>query len=162
MKNLINKIKSFFFRTPTLPTQDNPALRVKPLILIIEDEGLLNRMYAKKMEMDGFEYVTASNGDEGIKLALDKRPDLIICDVMMPVKDGITVLKELKIHQVTREIPVVMLSNLADEKYVNEALEIGAVSYLIKSELLPSDVITKIKEVLASFGKKSLLTRNAA
>lgn len=163
MKNLITKVKSFFTQeTSYVAPQSNPDLRVKPLILIIEDEGLLNRMYSKKMEMDGFEYVSASNGDDGIKQALDRKPDLIICDVMMPVKDGITVLKELKMHQVTRDIPVVMLSNLADEKYVNQALELGAVSYLVKSEMLPAEVISKIKEVLTTFGKKSLLSKSLA
>ena len=70
------------------------------------------------------------SGIDLIKLVKEKLPDLILCDVMMPEKDGLTTLKELKADESTKGIPVIMLSNLADQKYVDEALEVGAVSYL--------------------------------
>ena len=132
--------------------------RIKPVILIIEDEGLLARMYSKKLEIDGYDVVSASNGEEGIKLAVEKKPDIILCDVMMPVMDGISVLKKLKADDTTKSIPVIMLSNLAEDKYIDESLEIGAVSYLVKSKLVPADVVAKIKETLEATGKKSLLS----
>ena len=133
--------------------------RVKPLILIIEDEGLLSRMYSKKLENDGYDYDIAKNGVEGLDKAQSLLPDLILCDVMMPEKDGLTLLKELKKNKKTADIPVIMLSNLAEEKYVNEALENGAVTYLIKSDLLPAQVIAKIKEVLEARSIKPLVTK---
>jgi DNA-binding response OmpR family regulator len=133
------------------------APRLKPLVLLIEDEGLLSRMYAKKLEMDGYEYITAPNGDEGIKQATKKQPDLILCDIMMPEKDGLSVLKELKTKEETNDIPVIMLSNLSKQEYIDEALELGAVSFLVKSQMVPAEVMSKIKEVLTANGKQSML-----
>lgn len=132
--------------------------KLRPVILIIEDEGLLARMYSKKLEIDGYDCLSATNGQDGINVAREKNPDIILCDVMMPVMDGITVLKDLKANDKTKDIPVIMLSNLSDEKYVNQALELGAVSYLIKSKLVPADVVAKIKETLEAYGKKTLLS----
>ncbi len=133
-------------------------LRSKPLILIIEDEGLLSRMYSKKLEKDGYQCITAENGEKGIQIAEEKNPDLILCDVMMPVKDGISALEELKENEETKNIPVIMLSNLSDEEYIDKALEVGAVSYLVKNKLIPADVVKKIKEVLTAGNKRKLST----
>jgi len=135
--------------------------RTKALVLLIEDETLITMMYSKKLEVDGFDCIVAMNGDDGIKMAKEKLPDLILCDVMMPEKDGLTTITEIKAESSTKDIPIIMLSNLADQKYVDQALEVGAVSYLIKSKILPADVVTKVKEVLAASGKVSLLTKAA-
>lgn len=155
---MFDKIKNLFSGNKTALPTVTTSPSSKRVVLLIEDEGLLSRMYAKKIEMDGFQYISASNGDDGIKMAIEQRPDLIVCDVMMPKKDGLTVLKELKTNLVTQNIPVIMLSNLADQKYVDQALETGAVSYLIKSEMLPAQVVAKIKEVLESVGKRNLVS----
>jgi CheY-like chemotaxis protein len=132
--------------------------RAKPLILLVEDEGLLSRMYSQKLANDGFDFVVAENGSKGLEVAKQSLPDLILCDVMMPEKDGLSVLKELKGDEQTKNIPVIMLSNLSKQEYVDEAVAAGAVSYLIKSQTLPGDVIKKIKEVLAAAGKQPLVT----
>lgn len=136
--------------------------RAKPLILIIEDESLITNMYSKKLSSDGYEVAIASNGEEGITNAKEKLPDIILCDIMMPEKDGLSTLKDLKANENTKGIPVIMLSNLADEKYIEQALEIGATTYLIKSNTVPSDVVSKVKEVLEASGKKTLVTPAAA
>jgi CheY-like chemotaxis protein len=128
---------------------------MKPKVLIIEDEPLLTRMYAKKLQDDGYNCTIAENGTEGITFAKGRLPDIILCDIMMPVKDGITTLKELKEDETTKDIPVIMLTNLSDSKYVEEALSMGAITYLIKSQLTPTDVVQKVKETLETHGKKS-------
>ncbi len=128
---------------------------MKPKVLIIEDEPLLTRMYAKKLQDDGYNCTIAENGTEGITFAKERLPDIILCDIMMPVKDGITTLKELKEDETTKDIPVIMLTNLSDSKYVEEALSMGAITYLIKSQLTPTDVVQKVKETLETHGKKS-------
>lgn len=133
--------------------------RTKPLILIIEDEGLIVRMYSKKLEIDGYDYITADNGKDGYNMAVAQKPDLIMCDVMMPEQDGLTTLKMLKENEETKHIPVVMLSNVSEDKYVEEALESGAATFLIKSELVPAEVVAKIKEVLEASGARSLTTK---
>ncbi len=129
---------------------------MKPKVLLIEDEALLTRMYSKKLDSDGYECFIAENGLDGVRLAKEKSPDIILCDIMMPVKDGITTLRELKEDEVTKNIPVIMLTNLSDDKYIEDALNIGAISYLVKSQLVPADVVKKVKEVLEAHGKKNL------
>ena len=146
--------------TTQAPAQSG-SLRVKPMVLLVEDENLITIMYSKKLELDGYECVVAHNGQEGLKYAKEKLPDLILCDIMMPIKDGLSTLKDLKADDSTKGIPVIMLSNLSDEKYVTQALDMGAVSFLIKSKILPADVITKVKEVLSANGKTSLLSKAA-
>jgi len=148
---------------PVEPSQvPTPSLivsnfRAKPIILLIEDETLINRMYSKKLSDDGYDCPIATNGVDGLRLAKEKLPDLILCDIMMPDKDGLSTLKDLKTDESTKMIPVVMLTNLADETYVNQALSMGAVSYLVKSQILPPDVVAKVKEVLEGSGKKPLV-----
>ncbi|MBD3329868.1 response regulator [Candidatus Dojkabacteria bacterium] len=133
-------------------------IRTKPLILIIEDEGLLSRMYSKKLISDGYDCEIADNGADGLKMAIEKKPDVIICDIMMPKMDGITVLSRLKESDETKEIPVLMLTNLSDEEYIEKALELGAVSYLVKNKLVPADVVNKIKEILEAQNKRPLVS----
>lgn len=133
--------------------------RSKALILLIEDESLITNMYSKKLTLDGYDIIVAGTGEEGLKIAQEKLPDIILCDIMMPVKDGLSTLKDLKADEKTKSIPVVMLSNLADEKYVEQALEAGAVSYLVKSNILPADVVTKVKEILQASGKVNLISQ---
>ncbi len=129
---------------------------MKPKVLLIEDEALLTRMYAKKLEDDGYKCFVAENGLAGLKLAQENLPDIILCDIMMPIKDGLTTLKELKDDETTKNIPVVMLTNLSENTYIEQALSIGAVSYLVKSQALPSEVVKKVKEVLTAQGKRNL------
>lgn len=138
-------------------SEKSKKFRPKPIILLIEDEGLLTRMYSKKLEVDGFEVATAENGNEGIEKAKEIQPDLIVCDVMMPEKDGLSTLQDLKTDEETKDILVIMLSNVADENYVEEALELGAVSYLIKSQHTPAEVVAEIKEKLEAAGKKRMI-----
>lgn len=121
-------------------------------ILLIEDEGLLSRMYSKKLELDGFQVLVAANGQEGIELLAKYTVDLIICDMMMPVLDGLETLKVIKNKQESKDIPVIMLSNVFEEAYVSKAIELGAVDYLVKNKLLPADVVVKVKEILATYG----------
>ncbi len=133
---------------------------MKIKVLLIEDETLLTQMYSKKLNEDGYDCTVADNGEIGVKMADEIVPDIILCDIMMPVKDGIETLKELKANPKTQNIPVIMLTNLSDEKYVEEALDLGAVSYLVKSQLVPADVVKKVKEVLEAQGKKNLTTNS--
>lgn len=129
---------------------------MKIKVLLIEDEPLINQMYAKKFKDDGYDCQVAEDGEEGVDKAQKMLPDIILCDIMMPVKDGVEALKELKEIDETKDIPVVMLTNLSDEKYVEQALDLGAISYLIKSQVVPADVVKKVKEILDASGKKNL------
>jgi len=98
------------------------------------------------LNAEGFEVLIAHNGEEGLKKALEEKPDLILLDIIMPVMDGLTVLKKLREDERGKNIPVVALTNLGDIKTVSEVLAHGASDYLIKSEWKLDDLVRKVKE----------------
>ena len=95
----------------------------------------------------------AKNGEIGLKTAREVVPDLIFLDIMMPKKDGIEVLEELKSDSGLKHIPVVMLSNLSGSNQAEEALKKGAVEYIIKNNFSPLNMVEKVNEMLVESGK---------
>ena len=122
------------------------AKKVK--VLIVDDDAFLSGIYATKLELDGFAVVSARDGDEGLKAALKEIPDLILLDVLMPKLDGFEVLKRLKAEETTKNIPVIMLTNLGQKEDVEKGLQEGAADYLIKAHFVPAEAVAKIKKVL--------------
>lgn len=118
------------------------------VVLIVEDDPLMSRMYQKTLDFEGYQVVIASDGQEGIDKAKTSHPDLILLDIMMPKMDGIKALELLKADEATKNIPVVMLTNLSESTRAEEALSKGAVKYIIKSENDPKQVIEMIKGIL--------------
>ncbi len=117
-------------------------------ILIIEDDTFLSSMYSTKFNLEGFEVVVANKGEEGIKLAEEEKPDIILLDILLPGVDGFTVLKKLKKEDNIKGIPVIMLTNLGQNDDVRKGFELGAVGYLIKAHYMPSEVVEKVKDAL--------------
>lgn len=112
-------------------------------ILIIEDELRIIKAIKDKIVRKGWQAVVASNGEEGLRMAKKEKPDMILLDIVMPVMDGLTMLKKLR---KTSDTPVLILTNLSDEKKLFEALREGSYDYLIKSDYSLDDVIKKIQE----------------
>lgn len=123
-------------------------MKVAQKILIIEDEELLAQMYEKKLTLEGFICFTADNGDDGLKLATEIKPDLILLDIMMPNKDGLTTLEEIRNIPDLKTIPVIMLTNVSENNYVARAKTLGAKDYIVKSNTDPSGVVEKIRKFL--------------
>jgi DNA-binding response OmpR family regulator len=124
---------------------------MKKKILIIEDDAILNRAlqdFLLKHESQAFEASGASNGDEGVRFAKERKPDLIILDIILPKKDGFEVLTEIKADPEIKETPVILLTNLSGLNDVQRALELGASTYLVKSDYKLEEVVAKIKEIL--------------
>ena len=117
-------------------------------VLIVDDDAFLSGIYATKLELEGFSVVNARDGEEGFKLAVAEKPDLILLDVLMPKLDGFETLKRLKDEATTKEIPVIMLTNLGQKEDIEKGLEDGAVDYLIKAHFVPSEAVAKIRKVL--------------
>jgi len=86
----------------------------KKKILIVEDEEPLKLTLKKKFKNEGFSVLEATNGEDGLKLTQEKKPDLILLDIVMPVMDGMTMLKKLRKQDFGKEMPVILLTNLAD------------------------------------------------
>jgi DNA-binding response OmpR family regulator len=114
-------------------------------ILIVEDEIKLQKALSDKIIREGWQSINAGNGEEGLTMAEREKPDLVLLDIIMPVMDGLTMLKELrKISQV----PVLILTNLYDEQKLINAFRAGSYDYLIKANYSLDEVIAKIKEAL--------------
>ncbi len=128
-------------------------------ILIVEDDTLLSNMYAQKFKKDGFEVTTAGNGEVGLSKVKSDKPDLVLLDIMMPKMNGLQVLEKMKADAEVKEIPVILLTNLArGVEDANKGLELGAVAYLVKSKVQPTEVVAKVKHVLKASGKDIELT----
>ncbi len=126
----------------------------KPKILIIEDDGFLLQMYSSKLELEGYEVISALDGVKGLKLALTNQPDLIILDLKLPELDGFQILKKLKKDDKTKKISIIVLTNLSQKQDINQCLDLGADDYLIKAHFVPSEVIERVKIILK---KKNLV-----
>jgi DNA-binding response OmpR family regulator len=120
----------------------------KKKILIVEDDPILQKTISNFLSLEGFEMVTASNGEEGISVAKKENPDLILLDVILPKKDGFEVIEALKADEGTKKIPIILLTNLGSLNDVEKALKLGATNYLVKADYKMEEVAKKVKEVL--------------
>ncbi len=118
-------------------------------ILIIEDEEFLVDMYKMKFESEGYEVMVAYNGEDGIRIAQEKKPDLILLDIVMPKMDGFQVLKKLKGNEMTKDIKVYVLSNLGQNGEIDQGFTDGADGYMIKAELTPSQLVENLKKIFS-------------
>lgn len=117
-------------------------------ILFIEDESALQRAVTSVLTDKGYEILSAMDGETGIVLARKELPDLILLDLIIPKKDGFTVLAELKQEPATMNIPIIVLTNLEGNADVEQALTLGATTYLIKTNYKLEEIVAKIKNIL--------------
>ena len=118
------------------------------LMLIVEDERSLLKALVEKFAHQGFRVLTAENGEKGLNLALENQPEVILLDIVMPKMDGISVLRQLKADKRTKDIPIILLTNLYDNDKLMEASKVGVFDYLIKSDWKIEDVVKKVREKL--------------
>jgi CheY-like chemotaxis protein len=117
-------------------------------ILIVEDEEPLRRAIIDTLTHEGFVALEAKDGQEGIAQATAHIPDLILMDILMPNMDGRAALKEIRENSSTKDIPVIMLTNMSDMSYVAEVTAYPKVDYLVKSDWSITDVLEKIRQML--------------
>lgn len=120
----------------------------KIVVAIIEDERMLADMYATKFELEGFTAVKANDGAAGMELIKKVRPNIILLDIIMPKYDGFAVLKMIKDDPQLRAIPVVLLTNLAQDEDTKKGKQLGAVDYFVKANHTPAEVVVKAKQIL--------------
>lgn len=117
-------------------------------ILFIDDDEALITIFTAALTKEGFQVVAANTGQEGINKATTENPNLILLDQVLPDLSGNDILKQLKLDEKTKNIPVIILSNFSQEELVKEAINQGAVDYVFKYQVEPKDVIEKIKRTL--------------
>ena len=114
-------------------------------VLIIDDEQGVLKMYGDYLKMEGIEPLTASDGQKGIQLAKEQKPDVILLDIIMPRYNGLDVLKDMKKDEELKNIPIFLLTNLPQESSGDKAKALGANGYLVKAEYEPKMVLDVIK-----------------
>ena len=114
-------------------------------ILLVEDDPAVAGMYKLKLEMEGYRVTVAGDGEEGLRIARETRPQLIFLDVRLPKMDGMTVLEAMRGDDRTRHIPVLILSNYGEPPLIERGLRLGAREYLLKSETTPSGVAARAR-----------------
>lgn len=129
----------------TIKTEKNIK---KPRILLVEDDTFLAGMYNAKLNLEGFAVDLATDGEQGLELAKEVNPDLILLDIILPKLSGFEVLKKVKEDVKTKSIPVILLTNLGQRDDVSKGLALGADDYLIKAHFMPSEVVEKIKKLV--------------
>ncbi|MDX1315347.1 MAG: response regulator, partial [Eudoraea sp.] len=101
-------------------------------VLLVEDDTVLRESTAELLELSNYQVFTAPNGISGVQVALEEKPDVIVCDIMMPEMDGYAVLKALSENDSTRTIPFIFLSAKTERSDVRKGMELGADDYLTK------------------------------
>lgn len=120
----------------------------KKRILVIDDDKNLRLVLTDKLNVSGFEAVSASNGQEGLEMALKLHPDLILLDVLMPIMNGQEVLKKLREDEWGRKAKIIMLTVVEDAGVIAQAVQEGSFAYLIKTDQSMDEIVEKIKVML--------------
>jgi CheY-like chemotaxis protein len=119
-------------------------------VLLAEDDRFLRRAAEARLRRHGLEVLTAADGEEALRLARAEPLDLILLDVVMPKLQGFEVLKALKQDEATAHIPVIVLSNLGQERDVAQAKVLGALAFLVKAHLSLQDLVDRVDAALAT------------
>lgn len=119
-------------------------------VLLAEDDRFLRRAAEARLRQHGLEVLTAADGEEALRLARAEPLDLILLDVIMPKLQGFEVLKALKQDEATARIPVIVLSNLGQERDVAQAMALGAVAFLVKAHLSLQDLVDRVDAAFAT------------
>ncbi len=120
----------------------------KKKIVIVEDELMLAEMYRDKLLRVGFDVYSAFDAEEGLELVRKVKPDLILLDILLPRENGVGLLGRIRKEPEISSTPVIAFSNYDDTQTKNEAKELGAKEYLIKTNYTPQEIVDKIKEHL--------------
>ncbi len=113
-------------------------------ILLAEDEEAVIYLLQRKLAQEGYLVLVARNGEEGLKLIREAKPDLILLDILLPKKDGFEVMEEMAKEEELRKIPVIVFSNSGEKEELEKAKKLGAKDWVIKIEFDPQELINKV------------------
>lgn len=120
-------------------------------ILLVEDDSFISGMYRTKLSALGYEVELAEEGDVAWeRLQADPIPDLVLLDIVLPKKDGFEILEGLRKEERTKNLPVILLTNLGQKPDIERGIKLGADDYIIKAHYTPTEVMDKIKKVIDS------------
>jgi DNA-binding response OmpR family regulator len=120
----------------------------KKLILVAEDDLFYAKIYETKLTSEGFDVEVVPNGDEALKHINERKPDLLLLDLIMPIMDGFQVLESIKNNDKYKDLKIIVLSNLGQEEDIKKAKSYGVNDYLVKADISIQDLIKKVHDTL--------------
>jgi two-component system, OmpR family, response regulator ResD len=133
------------YTTYTLQVMDNTEKK----ILVVEDDQFLREFYQELLQAEGYLVDTAADGEVGLSKISEGGFDLILLDIMLPKRDGLQILRELKMSpSKTPNGAIVILTNLGQDKIIKDSFDLGASGYMVKSALNPNQVLSEIKNYI--------------
>ncbi len=115
-------------------------------VLIVEDEDLIMDLLKKKLLQENYDVLTAHDGEEGLKVLRETKPDVVLLDIIMPKKNGYEVMEEMSKDPELKKIPIIIISNSGQPVELDKAKELGAKDWLIKTEFDPQEVVEKVRK----------------
>ena len=128
--------------------QNKKSSKGKKTILVVEDDMAYANVYRRKLSKEGYDVVIEGNGDKVLGVVREKKPDLILLDLVMPGKNGFEVLQEIRSHKEFDSIKIIVASNLSQDIDIEKAKHAGADDYFIKSNVSVPEMIQKVKNTL--------------
>jgi two-component system, OmpR family, alkaline phosphatase synthesis response regulator PhoP len=120
-------------------------------ILVVEDEAPLRKALGTSLTEAGHNVMLAPDGKQGLELALNEKPDLILLDINMPNMDGHQMLSKLRLDDWGKNVQVVFLTNYDDPKNISKGFELKGNDYIVKANMSLNDIATKVKQQLAGY-----------
>jgi DNA-binding response OmpR family regulator len=137
-----------------MPNGKTPSGAAELKILVVEDDKFLQKILTTKFGKEGFDVRAAADGEEALRMAITESPSVILLDLILPKMTGFEVLAELKTNAKTKNVPVIVLSNLGQDEDIRRAKELGALEFFVKADVSINEVVRKVKELYAVFLQK--------
>ena len=117
-------------------------------VLLVEDDAFLRKILNEKLQHAEYDVTALDGGETVLQTVVEKKPHIVLLDIMMPKKSGYEVIDELKADDRTKDVPIIVLSNLGQEEDIEKAKSLGAHDFLTKANFMPEEIIQKINVVL--------------
>lgn len=117
-------------------------------VLVVEDDVFLAQLLTNRIEKIGAKVLRAADGEEGIKMIKENRPDLVLLDLILPKKSGFELLEDMRSDPSTQGTPVIIVSNLGQESDITRGKDLGAVEYFIKAKTSIDGLVERVKTIL--------------
>ncbi len=118
-------------------------------VLVVEDEQILLKTIQFTLKDAGYEVLVAMDGEEASSAIAEHRPDIVLLDILLPKKNGMDVLREMRANESTKNIPVLLLTNLSDQESISDGVALGAQGYFVKSDMTLDEIAAKVAETLS-------------
>jgi CheY-like chemotaxis protein len=131
-------------------TAGGAARRFRPgtKVVVVEDDKLLSDLLAKRLASEGCVFYHAIDRVEALSIIRDTRPDIVVLDILLPDADGFEILRTIKADPETASVPILLLSNLGQDKDIEKGKQLGAENYLVKAAVTLDDIMREIRRIL--------------